>query len=98
MIENQNRDANRWQEGKTMGIRVTGTEYQKMEYMAKLRWCFSCKKRENRFVSKRWHPSFSHLVHHTTIASQITHIFLKNIIESSNVIMQLFSFRRREFL
>ena len=36
-------------------LRVTGHEYRKMDYGAALRWGCSG---ENRFVSKRWHPSF----------------------------------------
>ena len=36
-------------------LRVTGHEYRKMDYGAALRCGCSC---ENRFVSKRWHPSF----------------------------------------
>ena len=39
-------------------LRVTGHEYRKMDdldYRAALRCGCSC---ENRFVSKRWHPSF----------------------------------------
>ena len=36
-------------------LRVTGQEYRKMDYGAALRCGCSC---ENRFVSKRWHPSF----------------------------------------
>ena len=34
---------------------VTGHEYRKTDYGAAMRWGCSC---ENRFVSKRWHPSF----------------------------------------
>ena len=37
-------------------LRVTGHEYRKMDYGAALRCGCSC---ENRFVSKRWHPSFN---------------------------------------
>ena len=36
-------------------LRVNGHEYRKTDYGAALRWGCSC---ENRFVSKRWHPSF----------------------------------------
>ena len=36
-------------------LRVTGHEYRKLDYGAALRCGCSC---ENRFVSKRWHPSF----------------------------------------
>ena len=36
-------------------IRVTGHEYRKMDYGTALRCGCCC---ENRFVSKRWHPSF----------------------------------------
>ena len=36
-------------------LRVIGHEYRKTEYGTALRWGCSCK---NRFVSKRWHPSF----------------------------------------
>ena len=37
-------------------LRVSGHEYRKMDYGAALRCGCSCK---NRFVSKRWHPSFN---------------------------------------
>ena len=37
-------------------LRVTGHEYRKLNYGAALRCGCSC---ENRFVSKRWHPSFN---------------------------------------
>ena len=36
-------------------LRVTGHKYRKMDYGAALRCGCSC---ENRFMSKRWHPSF----------------------------------------
>ena len=41
-----------------LGIRVSGPEYRKIEDRETLRWGCCCKKRENRFVSKRWHPSY----------------------------------------
>ena len=54
-----------------MGIGVTWTEYQKMEYRAALRWCFSSKKRENSFASKRWHPSFKRMYPFSSIAKML---------------------------
>ena len=39
-------------------LRVTRHEYRKMDYGTALRCGCSC---ENRFVSKRWHPSFNEL-------------------------------------
>ena len=41
-------------------LRVTRHEYRKMDYGAALRRGCSC---ENRFVSKRWHPSFKRYCH-----------------------------------
>ena len=37
---------------------VTGHEYRKTVYGAAMRWGCSC---ENRFLSKRWHPSFNRM-------------------------------------
>ena len=60
MVETKNRDANhlRWQESTGLGIRVSGPEYRKMEHRETLWWGCCCKKRENRYVPKRWHPCF----------------------------------------
>ena len=40
-----------------LGIRVSGLEYRKMEHRETL-WVLLLLNRENRYVSKRWHPSF----------------------------------------
>ena len=58
-------------------LRVTGHEYRKTDYGAALRWGCSY---ENRFLSKRWHPSFnSHLYliishHHTSSSSYSSYL------------------------
>ena len=60
MTKTQNREANplRWQKSTSLGIRVPGPEYRKMEHRETLWWGCCCKKRENHYVSRRWHPSF----------------------------------------
>ena len=60
MTKTQNRDANhlRWQKSTSLGIRVPEPEYRKMEHRETLWWGCCCKKRENHYVSRRWHPSF----------------------------------------
>ena len=61
MPKRQNRDANhlRWQKSTSLGIRVPGPEYRKMEHRETLWWGCCCKKkRENHYVSRRRHPSF----------------------------------------
>ena len=61
VAETQNRDANhlRWQASTGLGIRVSGPEYRKMEHRETLCWSCCCKKHENRYMSKSWHPSFN---------------------------------------
>ena len=60
MAETQNRDTNHlwWQVSTDLGIRVSGPEYRKMEHRETLKWGCWCKNVENRYVSKKWHPSF----------------------------------------
>ena len=60
MTQTQKRDANhlRWQESTGFGIHVSWPEYRKMEHKETLWWGCCHKKRENGYVSKRWHPSF----------------------------------------
>ena len=61
MTKTQNRDANnlRWQKSASLGIRVPGPEYRKMQHRETLWWGCCCKKSENHYVSRRWHPSFN---------------------------------------
>ena len=52
----------RWQKSTSLGIRVTGPEYRRMEHRKTLWWGCCCKKRENHYVSRRWHPSLNRSV------------------------------------
>ena len=63
MAETQNRDANdlRWQICTSLGNRVSGPDYRKMEHGKTLWWGCCLKKNVKTIVSKGGHPSFKSL-------------------------------------